>query len=114
MPRPCKRRCVSSLPNTNKFGPLDKQANEIISMGIEEYEVIKLIDLEKLTQNEAADKLDVSRATVQSIYKSAREKLAKAIVEVKTIHINGGNYKLVKHKNCKKKRGCCNENSSSK
>ncbi len=115
MPRPCKRRCVSGLPLSKKFGPLDRESKEVISMTVEEYEVIKLIDLEKLTQAEAAERLSVSRTTVQAIYQKAREKIAKALVEVKSIDIDGGNYIVMKNKqkNCRKKR-CCHENSSSK
>ncbi len=113
MPRPCKKRCVSSLPETRKFGPLDVDSKDSIVMTVEEYEVIKLMDLEKLTQEQAAQRLGVSRTTVQSIYQKAREKVAIALVEVKTIEINGGHYRLMRKKNCKKKKGCCHENSSS-
>ncbi len=113
MPRPCKRRCVSSLPIVRQFGPIDIKPSGIVSMSVEEYETIKLIDLEKLTQEEASKKLDVSRATVQSIYKMAREKLAIALIDAKIIDINGGNYEL-KGKKCKKGKRCCNENCGCK
>ncbi len=118
MPRPCKKRCVSALPLTKQFGPLDITASDSITMSVEEYEVIKLIDLENLTQAETAQQLDVSRTTVQTIYQSARQKIAQALVEVKTININGGNYRLRKMNNCPKhiQKGirCHNENCSSK
>ncbi len=115
MPRPCKKRCVGSLPKAREFGPIDTASNDYISMSVEEYEVIKLIDFDKLTQAEAAEKLDVSRSTVQAIYQKARENIARALIEVKTIHIDGGNYKLRNKGICKKGKRCCkNENSSSK
>ncbi len=110
MPRPCKKRCVRALPDLKRFGPLDAQSLEVITMTIEEYEVIRLIDLEKMTQEECATSLDVSRTTVQSIYSSAREKIARALVEVKTININGGNYRLSNEKSCMKRKGCNYEN----
>ncbi len=116
MPRPCKRRCISALPKVQQFGPLNSDSNDIISMSVEEYEVIRLIDLEKLTQAMAAEKLGVSRTTVQAIYQKAREKIARALVEVKTIDINGGNYQIIKQFKCKKHKGECDcyENSCSK
>ena len=77
MPRPRKWRKVCSLPETNLFGPLDGllMENEMINMTVEEYEAIRLIDLEGLTQEESAEKMQVARATVQSIYKDARSKI---------------------------------------
>lgn len=102
------------MPNIKTFGPLDNAANDIITMSIEEYEVIKLIDYEKLTQAEAAQQLDVSRTTVQAIYQSARQKIAQALIEVKTINIKGGNYRLRKKDNCRKNKRCFYENCSSK
>ena len=45
-------------------------------MTVDEYESIRLIDLEGLTQEEAALQMEVGRSTVQSIYNSARRKLA--------------------------------------
>ncbi len=114
MPRPCKKRCISSLPSYKNFGPLDCKANDVLLMSIVEYEVIKLIDLEKLTQAQCAQRIGVSRTTVQSIYQKARETIAKALIEGKTINIEGGNYTLRKNRECKKGKRCCNENSSCK
>ncbi len=114
MPRPCKKRCVKALPEAERFGPLDITSDEIVTMTIEEYEVIRLIDLEKMTQEECARSLDVSRTTVQAIYSSAREKIARALVEVKVIRINGGNYRLSNNKSCRRRKGCNYENRSCK
>ena len=50
MPRPMKWRKVCCLPVISKFGPLDQTAlqSELINMTIDEYETIRLIDLEGL------------------------------------------------------------------
>ena len=52
MARPRKRRMVCSLPERSKFGPLDLPANaeNIVVMSADEYETIRLIDMEGFTQ----------------------------------------------------------------
>ena len=63
-------------------------------MSIDEYESIRLIDYEGLTQEECAKSMDVARTTVTSIYDSARKKLAQLLVEGKTLCISGGAYRI--------------------
>ena len=54
MPRPRKCRRVCAMPENQGFEPLGKQGkccgNKIVKMSIDEYETIRLIDWEKLTQ----------------------------------------------------------------
>ena len=96
MPRPRKWRHVCSLPNTDRFGPLNVPSNivEPVIMTVDEYETIRLIDLEGLTQEECAQQMNVARSTVQSIYADARKKLADALVNTKLLRIEGGDYQL--------------------
>ena len=96
MPRPMKWRKVCCLPNNNKFGPLDSKPdeNDHIKMTIDEYETIRLIDLENLTQEECANQMNVARTTVQGIYIEARRKLAESLVNGKVLLIEGGEYRL--------------------
>lgn len=95
MPRPRKWRNVCCLPEANFHGPLEvsKRKEEII-MTVEEYESIRLIDFEGLTQEECAGQMNVARATVQKIYFDARKILAQSLVNGNVIHIQGGDYKL--------------------
>ena len=53
-----------------------------------EIEVIKLVDIDDLTQEEAANKLNVSRATIWRYLKAARLKIATSLVKGSTIHVN--------------------------
>ncbi|MCC9294254.1 DUF134 domain-containing protein [Clostridium sp. MT-14] len=96
MPRPTKCRQICCLPEKQNFGPLSssKDIIETIHMTVDEFETIRLIDLERLTQIQCARQMKIARTTVQSIYSSARTKLAECIVKGKELHINGGNYIL--------------------
>lgn len=96
MPRPRKWRKVCCLPGADLFGPLngiDEPMDEII-MSVDEYEAIRLIDLEGLNQEECAERMQVARGTVQSIYKEARSKIAQALVIGYRLRIEGGDYQL--------------------
>lgn len=109
MPRPKKWRKVCCLPDSNRFGPLDSPIykEHFIIMTIDEYETIRLIDLEGLSQEECANQMNVARTTVQGIYSDARKKLAESLVNGKVLRIEGGDYKLCDgdeefcvHRNC--------------
>jgi predicted DNA-binding protein (UPF0251 family) len=96
MSRPRKRKRVCSLPKNNRFGPIGGSVDgrETVIMTIEEYETIRIIDLEGKQQQECAEQMGVARTTVQGIYDTARKKLADSLVNGKPIFINGGDYIL--------------------
>ena len=98
MSRPRKCRKVCFLPESNLFGSLTRnginQDNEVIIMTVEEYETIRLIDLEGMMQEECAERMKVARTTVQRIYNDARKKLAKSLVNGNMLKIEGGDYEL--------------------
>lgn len=96
MPRPRKWRKVCCLPESNRFGPLNIPTSQehFITMSVDEYETIRLIDLEKFTQEECANQMNVARTTVQGIYNDARKKLAESLVKGKVLRIEGGEYTL--------------------
>lgn len=91
-PRRCRRIC--SKPDFNHFIPLGSSLDEKVILTVDEYEVIRLIDLEKFTHEQCAKQMDVSRTTVTEIYESAREKIADGIVHGKQLLIAGGHYRL--------------------
>lgn len=109
MARPRKLRKVCDLPETNQFGPINSCRRNIdtISMTVEEYETIRLIDLEGLTQEECAETMHVARATIQRIYIEARKKLANFLVNGNMLNIEGGNYKLCSERNHPQGCGRC-------
>ncbi len=113
MPRPCKRRRVCALPEQPNFGPVGAgSVRQSVPMTVDEFETIRLIDLEGLTQEACAAQMAVSRATVQAIYGSARHKLAQALVQGRELVIGGGDFVLCTGEgqgcgcgHCHKKRG---------
>lgn len=95
MARPRKRRRVCRLPNIKAYGPLDGHIHdEPIILSVEEYEVIRLIDLEGLEQEQCAERMDVARSTVQRMYTKAKRKIADSLVNGKILRIEGGDYIL--------------------
>lgn len=119
MPRPRKYKKVCSVPENNLFGVLNGTISDdrTIIMTVEEYETIRLIDLESLTQEECAKRMNVSRATIQKMYNDARSKLADTLVSSFILKIEGGDYKLYEEsdliygcRRCRRRR--CGQNIS--
>ena len=94
MARTPRCRRIHCYPDYWAFAPQGEEQAEVISMSLDEYEAIRLIDREKLTQEQCALRMGVARTTVTNIYESARSKLAEALVDGKTLRIGGGSYQL--------------------
>lgn len=94
MARPQKIRSIEGIPVCEYFKPAGIPYNmvEEIELNLEEFEAIRLKDIEGLEQEDCADRMSISRQTFQRIIGSARGKLAEAIVYGKAIRIAGGNY----------------------
>lgn len=114
MPRPRKCRRICSLPQSEGFVPIRNRFScEEVILSIDEYEVVRLIDFERLTQEECAAQMTVSRTTITSIYDTARYKIADAMIHSKKLIIDGGEFRLCEHtgkccgKGCQHK--CFNE-----
>ncbi|MGE4214368.1 MAG: DUF134 domain-containing protein [Anaerotignaceae bacterium] len=95
MARPKKCRKVCSMPLNTGFTPSNVgRCCLTVTMTVDEYETIRLIDLEEMTQEECAGKMDIARTTVQAIYISARKKLADCLVNGKMLKIEGGDFRV--------------------
>ncbi len=101
MPRPKRCRRICSEPLNSVFYPSVDNDLEGISLTLDEYEAIRLVDLEGYSHLECAKQMDISRSTVQEIYESAREKIASFIVYGRKLYIRGGNYQVC---GCSKKK----------
>ena len=102
MPRPQKCRRICFTPQYDSFYPENSQTDDTITLTLDEYEVIRLVDLEKKTHEQCSAQMDVSRTTVTEIYESAREKIADAIINGRSFKIEGGNYRF-----CDGTARCC-------
>ncbi len=95
MPRPTKCRMICRLPRTLEFVPAkDGGEKEPVVLTVDEYETIRLIDREGLSQEQCSRRMQVARTTVQKIYDSARKKLAEALVNGRPLKIEGGEYRI--------------------
>ncbi len=90
MPRPFRFRKIEQLPVFRSFSPDDIKATEHVRMTVDEYEALRLLDDEGLTQEACANRMNVARTTITSIYDSARKKVAEALVHGKRLLITGG------------------------
>ncbi len=73
---------------------MPSDAVETITLTLEELEAIRLVDYEGYDQTTAAMEMGVSRKTLWNDLKSARKKVASALVHGYAIRIEGGNYML--------------------
>lgn len=95
MSRPRKCRKVCQLPTTREFCPVGENPCEPpVTLTVDEYEAIRLIDRQGFSQEECGAYMQVARTTVQQIYAGARKKLADALVDGLSLRIEGGDYRL--------------------
>ena len=119
-PEKCKRICA--MPRTNFFFSSEDMTgsgksaddseksrnNDVeITLSLEEYETIRLIDYSGLNQEQCASQMHVARTTVQRIYTEARKKISQFIVDGCSLRICGGNYELCKKISCPRFSGGC-------
>jgi len=108
MPRPKIRRLISKPPCVEGFKPfgIPAEALEAVVLLFEEYESIKLSDYEKLTHEQSAEKMNISRPTFTRIYEQARRKIAQAFVEGKIIIIGSENENIYTEKRWYRCKNC--------
>lgn len=96
MARPKNIRSVHTAPKINYFKPRGVPLSELgeVILAVDELESLRLADLEGLDQKSAADEMNVSRATFGRIVNQARKSVAKALIEGKSLKIEGGNYSI--------------------
>lgn len=98
MTRPKRCRVIGGCPRFAGFGPEDDRSDggcrgERVVLNLDEFETIRLLDFERLTQSECAEAMQVSRTTVTDIYDRARYKIADCLVNGRRLVIAGGSYR---------------------
>ena len=96
MARPKRCRRICGEPEYIEFMPKGGMESDAftVTLSLDEFEAIRLVDYEKQTHEQCALRMDISRTTVTEIYEQAREKIADCLVNGKKLVISGGNYKL--------------------
>ena len=89
MPRNNMRRCIDFDPEVTYFKPrgLPMKMLEEIKLERDELEAIRLRNFEGLYQEQAAEKMEISRQTFGRILESAHKKIAEALINGKAIRI---------------------------
>ena len=94
--RPKKQRIVKEEPKIIRFSPRGKPGRpDETDLNIDEFEAIRLADLEGLTQDQVAKQMKVHRSTISRIIASAHKKIADAFVNIKAVKIKGGSCKVI-------------------
>ena len=91
-PQRCRRICME--PEYSRFAPEGVAQTDTVVLTVDEYEVIRLVDLERKTHGDCAKQMNISRTTVTEIYENARKKIAECLVYGHRLEIFGGNYML--------------------
>ncbi len=96
MVRPRKIKLVNFKPDVTYFKPRAVPLRELreIELTIDELETLRLSNLEKVSQADAAKKMKIHQSTFQRTQTRAREKITDALVNGKAIKIRGGEYKM--------------------
>ncbi len=92
MPRPFCPRRIAGQPAATLFEPADTPRlplDEVV-LTLDEFEALRLADLDKLYHARAARQMRVSRPTFSRILDAAHAKIADALVHGKALRIEGG------------------------
>ncbi len=89
MPRPPIHRRVAGKPLSDYFKPAGIPLRDVEEslLGLAEFEALRLIDLQGISQQEAGERMRISQSTLSRTLASARKKVADAIINGKAIRI---------------------------
>ncbi|QRN86357.1 DUF134 domain-containing protein [Clostridia bacterium] len=90
MSKPTKKRACRRLISGKYYMPkgFQDQNPEEVTLRLDEFESMRLVDYEGLSQIQASEEMKISRGTVQRLLVSARFKIVEALLENKSIAIN--------------------------
>lgn len=104
MPRPYCCRRIAGKPAASIFKPIGIPVRELenVLLTLDEFEAVRLADLDGLYQEQAAERMNVSRPTFSRIIDSAHRKIADALVHGKALCIKGGPVQMEGHRCCRR------------
>jgi predicted DNA-binding protein (UPF0251 family) len=102
VPRPFCCRRIAGRPAAPIFKPVGIPVLELdeVVMSLDEFEAMRLADLDGLYQEEAAAQMNVSRTTFSRIIDAAHRKMADALVHGKALRIEGGPVQVAGRRCC--------------
>jgi predicted DNA-binding protein (UPF0251 family) len=103
MPRPFCNRRIAGRPAAAAFKPAGIPMDELeeVVMTLDEFEALRLADLDGLYQEAAAAQMGVSRPTFSRIVEAAHRKIADALVHGKALRIEGGPVQMERPRCCR-------------
>ncbi len=110
MVRPKRCRIIEENPEYTYFKPQGIPLSDLeeITLHIDEFEAIRLKDLEGLDQEVAASRMGISQPTLFRLLTSGHKKVAEALVKGKAIKIEGGDVcKNISVEECNRHRKDC-------
>ena len=89
-PKCCRR--VAGEPPCQIFKPAGVPLTELteVTLTLDEVEALRLADLDGLYQEQAGERMNISRATFGRIVEQARRKVADALLHGKALRLEGG------------------------
>ncbi len=78
---------LGTIPPITSFVPNPSRGLEPVFIEFAEVEAFRLVDMEGLSQEEAGEKMSISRGTIWRLVQSARKKAVQALSEGRTICI---------------------------
>lgn len=99
MGRPKKCRWVETEPGVTFFKPrgIPLRSLQQVVITVDELEAMRLADFLEMTQEEVAQRMQVSRPTVTRMLSRVHRAVAEALVHGKAICIQGGDYRVGQH-----------------
>lgn len=96
------------MPKCMRFSSSVTNTQETV-LTVEEYETIRLIDGQDLSQEECAMRMNAARTTITRLYNSARKKMALYLMNGGILKIEGGTYEICQSE--ERCSGCCRKQS---
>lgn len=79
---------VQNLPPVEALVPIPKELNTPVHLDLAELEALRLVELEKLSYDEAGMLMGVSRNTIWRLVESGKEKVISAFFEGRKIEVH--------------------------
>lgn len=96
MPRPRRKRCIAGKPVERFYKPRGVKIRglEQLVLTHDQLESLRLADVEKMGQEEAAKLMNISRSTFSRLVAEARGICALALTKGWALRIEGGDYDI--------------------